>query len=168
MKKKLLAAIVLFAFLKVSVPVFSAEIIGVYFPPYPDSYKPIVQLYDSAQRYIHLAIYSLTKDEIANALVSAHSRGVEVKVIIDNQQAGNQYADDEMLESAGIQLRRDKISGMMHNKFCIIDDTIVYTGSYNHTQNATENNDENYIVIKDIGIAHIFETQFQKLWEKHK
>lgn len=56
----------------------------------------------------------------------------------------------------------------MHNKFCVIDDLIVYTGSYNHTKGATETNDENYIIIKDIGIAHIFETQFQKLWEKHK
>lgn len=50
----------------------------------------------------------------------------------------------------------------------IISCLMVYTGSYNHTKGATLNHDENYIVIKDIGIAHIFETQFQKLWEKHK
>ena len=56
----------------------------------------------------------------------------------------------------------------MHNKFCVIDDLIVYTGSYNHTDSATTKHDENYIIIKDIGIAHIYETQFQKLWEKHK
>jgi len=149
-------------------PCFSAEILGVHFPPYKDSYKPIIQLYNSAQKYIHLSIYLLTKDEISQALINAHNRGVEVKVLIDKAQAGNQYADDEWLESSGIELRRDKKSGMMHNKFCVIDDIIVYTGSYNHTKNATINNDENYIVIRDIGIAHIYETQFQKLWEKHK
>ena len=132
-------------------PVFSAEILGVYFPPYADSYKPIVQLYDSAQKYIHLSIYSLTKDEFAQALINAHNRGVEVKVLIDKAQAGNQYADDEALENSGIELRRDKKSGMMHNKFCVIDDIIVYTGSYNHTKGATEKHDENYIIIKDIG-----------------
>ena len=56
----------------------------------------------------------------------------------------------------------------MHNKFCVIDDLIVYTGSYNHTDSATTKHDENYIMIKDIGIAHIYEAQFQKLREKHK
>ena len=93
---------------------------------------------------------------------------VEVKVLIDKAQAGNQYADDEKLEQTGIEVRRDKAGGLMHNKFCVIDDLIVYTGSYNHSQGATTKNDENYIIIKDIGIAHIYETQFQKLWEKHR
>jgi phosphatidylserine/phosphatidylglycerophosphate/cardiolipin synthase-like enzyme len=110
----------------------------------------------------------LTKDEFADALIKAHKRGVEVKALIDNAQAGNQYADDEKLENEGIEVRRDKASGLMHNKFAVIDDLIVYTGSYNHTKGGNEDNDENYIIIKDIGIAHIFETQFQKLREKHK
>jgi phosphatidylserine/phosphatidylglycerophosphate/cardiolipin synthase-like enzyme len=45
---------------------------------------------------------------------------------------------------------------------------IVYTGSFNHTNSATIRNDENYIVIKDKGIAETYEKQFEKLWEKHK
>ena len=74
------------------------------------------------------------------ALINAHNRGVKVKVIIDKVQAGNQYADDEMLENSVTEVRRDKAGGLMHKKFCI----------------------------KDIGIAHIYKKQFQKLWEKHK
>ena len=77
-------------------------------------------------------------------------------------------AKDEMLESAGIPLRRSNGRGSMHNKFCVIDGMIVYTGSFNHTNSATTRNDENYIVIKDKGIAETYEKQFQKLWEKHK
>jgi phosphatidylserine/phosphatidylglycerophosphate/cardiolipin synthase-like enzyme len=77
----------------------SGEILGVYFPPYKDSHLPIIKLYDSAEKYIHLAIYSLTKDEFAEALIRAKDRGVEVKVLIDKSQAGKQYADDEWLEN---------------------------------------------------------------------
>ena len=65
-------------------------------------------------------------------------------------------------------MRRDKAGGLMHNKFCVIDDLISCTSSYNHTGSATTKHDENYIMIKDIGIAHIYEAQFQKLREKHK
>lgn len=144
------------------------KVLGVYFPPFEDSHKPIIQLYDDSEKYIHLAIYSLTKDEFSEALIRAHKRGVEVKVLIDRVQAAGRYSDDEALERAGVQLRRSKGSGLMHNKFAIIDGIIIYTGSYNHTTNATEKNDENYIIIKDQEIAETFEKQFQKIWEKHK
>jgi len=147
---------------------FSAEILGVYFSPDKCADKPIIQLYDGAEKYIHLAIYSLTKDEFAEALVRAHKRGVEVKVLIDKGQANDVNCDGEMLENAGVELRRSKGSGSMHNKFAVIDGIIIYTGSYNHTTNATTKNDENYIVIKDKDIAEAFEKQFQKIWEKHK
>jgi phosphatidylserine/phosphatidylglycerophosphate/cardiolipin synthase-like enzyme len=148
--------------------IYGAEILSIRFPPCEDCHMPIIRLYDGAEKYIHLAIYSLTKDEIAEALIRAHKRGVEVKVLIDKAQAGIKDADDEKLEAEGIEVRRDKKPGLMHNKFAVIDGIIIYTGSYNHTEGATTKNDENYIIIKDIGIAHIYETQFQKLWEKHK
>jgi len=167
MRKKfsicLIALLFLFTF-----SVHAVEILGVYFAPDKDADKPIIALYDGAEKYIHLAIYSLTKDEFAEALIRAHKRGVEVKVLIDRIQAAGRYADDEKLEKAGVELRRSKGSGLMHNKFAVIDGIIIYTGSYNHTSNATTRNDENYIIIKDQEIAETYEKQFQKIWEKHK
>lgn len=170
MRKKLIIILISISCILVSFICSSVaiEILGVYFPPYEDSHKPIIQLYDGAERYIHLAIYSLTNDEFAEALIRAHKRGVEVKVLIDRIQAAGRYADDEKLEKAGVELRRSKGSGLMHNKFAVIDGIIIYTGSYNHTSNATTRNDENYIIIKDQEIAETYEKQFQKIWEKHK
>jgi hypothetical protein len=46
--------------------------------------------------------------------------------------------------------------------------TYVPQGRPSGTKSATIRNDENYIVIKDKGIAETYEKQFQKLWEKHK
>lgn len=168
MRRKSLIILISIIFILLSFWAFSGEILGVYFAPDKNADKPIIKLYDNAEKYIHLAIYSLTKDEFSYALVRAHKRGVEVKVIIDKVQAGNKYADDEMLIKAGIPLRRSKGSGLMHNKFAVIDGNIIYTGSYNHTSNATTRNDENYIIIKDQEIAETYEKQFQKIWDKHK
>jgi len=160
--------IIVFCIIFFSISVHGAEILGIYFAPDKQAHKPIIALYDGAEKSIHLAIYSLTKDEFAEALIRAHKRGVEVKVLIDRIQAAGKHADDEMLENAGVPLRRSKGSGLMHNKFAVIDGIIIYTGSYNHTAGATERNDENYIIIKDKDIAETFERQFQKIWEKHK
>jgi phosphatidylserine/phosphatidylglycerophosphate/cardiolipin synthase-like enzyme len=166
MKRKAFATLIFFFVLGSSS--CAPKILGIYFPPYENSHKPIIQLYGNAEKYIHLAIYSLTKDEFAEALIRAHKRGIEVKVLIDKGQAVDRKADDETLEAAGIGLRRSKGDGSMHNKFAVIDGIIVYTGSYNHSDRATAKNDENYIIIRDKETARKYEAQFQKLWEKHK
>jgi phosphatidylserine/phosphatidylglycerophosphate/cardiolipin synthase-like enzyme len=77
--------------------------------------------------------------------------------LIDKGQANDVNADDKKLEEAGVQLRRSKWNGSMHNKFTTIDGKIVYTGIYNHTQSATTRNDENYIIIKDQQTAETYE-----------
>lgn len=166
-KKRLIPIFLLLAtFLYIS-PSF-AEVLGIYFPPGKRAHRPIIRLYKNAQKSIHLAIYTLTKNDITRALIRAHKRGVDVKVIMDDEKAENIYSDDEKLKAAGIEVVKDGPLSLMHNKFAIIDGIIVYTGSYNHTKSGTEYNDENFIVIKDKRVAEVYERQFQKLWEKYK
>ena len=52
----------------------------------------------------------------------------------------------------------------MHNKFAIIDNRILLTGSYNWTFSANHRNDENLMVIDDPEIIEIFQNQFVNLW----
>ena len=167
MKKRFITVSLLFGFFLLSA-CYCPKILGTHFPPYDDSHKPIISLYDNAEKYIHLAIYSLTRDEFADALVRAHKRGIEVEVLIDKGQALDRKADDKMLEAAGIGLRRSKGDGSMLNKFAVIDGIIVYTGSYNHSDRAIAKNDENCIIITDRETAQKYEDQFQKLLEKHR
>jgi Phosphatidylserine/phosphatidylglycerophosphate/cardiolipin synthases and related enzymes len=54
----------------------------------------IVSLIDSARRSVLVAVYSFTSDQIADALIRAHRRGVEVRVVIEAGQAnvrGSEY-----------------------------------------------------------------------------
>ena len=164
MQRKLAVFCIVLAILAGCAP----RIVGIHFPPNEEASKPIITLYDNSEKYIHLAIYSLTKDDFAEALIRAQKRGVEVKVLIDRIQASSQSSKDEKLEAAGVELRRSKGDGFMHNKFAVIDGIVVYTGSYNHTERATFKNDENYIIIRDKSVAENYERQFQKIWEKHK
>ena len=56
----------------------------------------------------------------------------------------------------------------MHNKFAVIDNEIVITGSYNWTASAGERNDENLLVIDDNYIVERYQDQFNNLWDnKH-
>ncbi len=112
-------------------------------------------------------IYSFTKEEIAQALVDAKNRGIDVKVLIDNSQAGLKDAKDEFLLQNGVGLKRGKLSGFhsFHDKVSIIEGTEFSTGSFNYTQNADSGNAENLLIVNDAALAESFEKEFQEYWE---
>jgi len=52
----------------------------------------------------------------------------------------------------------------MHNKFAIIDNHLLLTGSYNWTFSANHRNDENLMVIDDPDVISRYQNYFEKLW----
>lgn len=137
---------------------------NVYFCPEDNCDSALIEQINSAEKTIHVAIYSFTLDDISDALISAHNRGIEVKVIMDMQQGMSEYSDYEKLKSAGIEVILDSNPDFMHNKFAIIDNFITLTGSYNWTDHATNGNDENLIIIKDTDVAGQYEAEFLEMW----
>ncbi|MBI5872402.1 hypothetical protein HZB88_04965 [archaeon] len=129
--------------------------------------QQLVLFYATASKSIHIMIYSLTKEEIAQALIQAKNNGIEVKVLIDKGQAGLKDAKDEFLIENGVELKRVEIPGysIFHNKVSIIDGNAFSTGSFNYTQNADSGSAENLLIVKDKSMAERFEQEFQKYWQ---
>jgi phosphatidylserine/phosphatidylglycerophosphate/cardiolipin synthase-like enzyme len=69
-----------------------------------------------------------------------------------------------MLKKAGIKIKDDGRSGLMHNKFWIFDGQIVWTGSTNVTVNCNFRNNNNVIVIESPELAAIYEREFEEMW----
>ena len=138
----------------------------VYFSPEDGCDKVVISYLKQATKTLDIAIYTFTKDEIADAVIDAYKRGVKIRVIMDRTQAGNKYAEDERLEQNGISLIKVSGSrgGIMHNKFAVIDEKFVITGSYNWTENATSKNDENIVIIDQDSMIKSFKNNFEKLW----
>jgi phosphatidylserine/phosphatidylglycerophosphate/cardiolipin synthase-like enzyme len=62
---------------------------------------------------------------------------------------------------------RETDSGLMHQKFSVIDRKIVLTGSYNWTHAADNFNDENLLLFRDAGpLAEEYRRVFLQLWER--
>jgi phosphatidylserine/phosphatidylglycerophosphate/cardiolipin synthase-like enzyme len=129
----------------------------------------LVDLIDGATETIHIASFEFNLDEVADALVSAHQRGVEVQWVTDDEHGLEADEEDDhgqfaTLETAGIEIKDDSRSALMHNKFWIFDGKTVWTGSTNITQNGTLKNNNNVIVFQSQGVADIYETEFQEMW----
>jgi phosphatidylserine/phosphatidylglycerophosphate/cardiolipin synthase-like enzyme len=137
---------------------------AVYFTPGDGPEQALLRLIDSAQGSIHLALYYFTDRDLAQALVRAFERGIEVKVLLDEEQKTAKYSKSRYLAEKGIEVRYYGGAGLFHHKFALFDYEIVATGSYNWTASAGEQNEENLIVIEDPRIARIYEEEWQRLW----
>ena len=119
---------------------------------------------DRANETIRLMVMCITQDELAEALVEAHNRGIDIDIYIDNLYVSSSGSDFSYLQDAGIDIRSDDRSAYMHHKVMIIDDHIVVTGSYNWSASAEDRNDENTIILDSISIAEIYMEEFNRLW----
>ncbi|HDN17806.1 MAG TPA: DUF1669 domain-containing protein [Candidatus Bathyarchaeota archaeon] len=136
---------------------------GVYFSPKGGCASQVIYWIQRARFWIHIMIYSFTLDEISDALIDAHNRGVEVLVLFESSQI-NQYSEYEKLKEAGVQVKLDSNPFSMHHKVMIVDGYIVLTGSFNWSNSAENRNNENLVVIVSRSVASRYEEEFQKLW----
>lgn len=137
----------------------------------------IVREIHQAQREILVAVYAFTSDDLAWALVKARQRGVKVQVVLDKEfDHKNENSKGPFLEQQGLQIRRISGSdtgkgkggtGLMHQKFAVIDRRVVLTGSYNWTLAAERFNNENLLLFRDAApLAEEYRKEFFRLWEK--
>ena len=140
-------------------------ILRIYYSPRGGCESQVIKWIRRANNTIHVLIYSFTLDSISDALIEAHNRGVEVKVIFEKNQI-TRYSEYQKLKAAGIQVRNDTNPAYMHDKVMIIDGIIVLTGSFNWSAHAERENNENLIVIRSIYVASIYEEEFNKIWDK--
>jgi phosphatidylserine/phosphatidylglycerophosphate/cardiolipin synthase-like enzyme len=138
--------------------------VSTYFSPKRGSADVVIGFIDRCEESIDAAVYAITHDGIADALLRAHARGVKVRVLMDYQMSTSQYADDEKLEAAGVSVLRDTQPGLMHHKFMVGDGKAVATGSFNWTNGADQKNAENFIITRLSYVISSFEEEFERIW----
>lgn len=129
--------------------------------------QALIDVINNAQETLDIAIYSLTHPDITGAIRDASKRGVKIRLIEDRLQAAGQSQDSalKILGSAGVELKQNKHSGLMHLKMTIADKKIATGGSFNYSMNAATNSDEVLTLYRDKKIAEDFTKQFEAMWK---
>ena len=137
----------------------------VYFTPSDPVPERMISLIENARKRIFCAFYSFTLEPVAEALLDAHRRGVEVRLVMDDSCAAASDSAADRFRELGL-LKTDLAPGdFMHNKFMVIDGQITWTGSYNPGETGSYRDDNNVIVIASAGVAANFEKEFEEMWE---
>lgn len=127
----------------------------------------IIQYIDASTSEIVIAVAWFTHRDLFQAVLSALERNVRVSVILieDIINCGPNGLDFSYFIKKGGSV---KFMGtrklLMHNKYCLFDNSTLITGSYNWTYSAELRNAENIIATTDSNVCSAFHEQFDKLW----
>ena len=145
-------------------PSSSAYSCDVYFSPKGGCTELIVRTIGQAKQSILVQAYSFTSQPIADALVKADQRGVNVNVLLDQGRRNEANSQANVLRHAGIPVLIDAAHAIAHNKVMVIDREVVITGSFNFTKGAEERNAENLLMLRDPVVAAKYEAN----WQTHR
>lgn len=132
----------------------------IFFCPTDDCLGEMITWIDTAEEYIHCALFELELQELKDKFVEIEKNGnVDIKIITDDN-----YLDevDDIIDI--LDIKDDDRSALMHNKFCIIDGKSVWTGSFNPTFRGANKNNNNVIVVQSENFATVYEQEFQEMW----
>ena len=117
---------------------------------------------------IKIAMAWFTSNELFQSLMECLSRGIKVElVLLDDAINYNPYAPDfnDFIRQGGVLRIAKSDSGFMHHKFCVVDQELVVTGSYNWTYYAETRNMENVLVTTDRYVVDQYVAEFERIRE---
>lgn len=150
---------------------YTSRYLEVYFtdPHHPSSGKRqdgldrvLVSAINRARVSLDLAVYSLDDHAISYSIIRAKERGVSVRVVVEGDNIDS--AAIQNLISNGVEVKPDGRSGLMHNKFMIIDGVEVWTGSMNYTYSSIYDDHNSLIRVISPEIAENYDAEFIELF----
>lgn len=142
-------------------------VVSVYFSPKENLFnETIIKKITESEDNINISIFFLTHKKVTEALIEAHNKGVDIRIIIDATGASNEYSKHQVLRFAGIEVKVENFGGKMHAKVASFDDKCLIIGSTNWTLAGETKNDENMVIVENVGrYAKTYNKWFDSLWE---
>lgn len=131
------------------------------FTPAENCRQKIIDMILNAKESILVQAYYFTDFSIAEALVKAKKREVQVKIILDKGQIDDKNRIIPYLRKNQLEVYIDHQPAIAHSKVIIIDNEVVIGGSYNYTDSAATRNAENVTIIKNREFAKKFVINWQ-------
>lgn len=125
----------------------------------------IIDALDKAEATINVCVAWFTNTRLRDKLIEKKKEGIDVKVIIYKDGVNHSKGVD--LSQLPHKEFRGERGGIMHDKFCVIDNVTTICGSYNWTLNAENKNDEDASFhVEDYKFASKYTRRFNEMWNR--
>jgi phosphatidylserine/phosphatidylglycerophosphate/cardiolipin synthase-like enzyme len=123
----------------------------------------IIDKLDQAQQKIHFLAFSFTHDGMAEAMLARRRVGAELQGVFETTGSNTRFSEYTKMKQAGVEVYQDGNPYVMHHKVILLDDHVTIFGSFNFSDNADKDNDENLLIVDDPGFTAQFEQEYQRV-----
>lgn len=154
----------------ISVQAFATDncTVETWFSPYDNVEEVILSNLDAAQSDIVCSLYGITNVRITEALKFKQKQGLRVFLALDKTQSAGKSSTHEALRKTGVNVTVKKASALEHNKWCIIDNKLILTGSWNFSGNAQKQDNTFYRVTNCSDEVKRHLNAFQRIYDRDK
>ncbi len=96
---------------------------------------PVIELIDAAERSLRVKQFTLTDPDVLAALIDAHRRKIDVRIMLNPHRSSGDRANDESFEAlheAGLQVEwANPAFAVTHEKSIIVDDQMALIATFN-------------------------------------
>lgn len=133
-------------------------------PDQKNALNRILNIIDSAEQSIYIAMFTWTHPLITEHVIQAHKRGISVICALDYQSSlGASRKTYERLQQESIPIIRNQGPGLLHHKFAVIDNKILINGSTNWTKSAFQKNRDCFFILYPLNQEQV--TTISQLWK---
>jgi phosphatidylserine/phosphatidylglycerophosphate/cardiolipin synthase-like enzyme len=135
-----------------------------FLPDNSDAIGRIKSLIRSAKKTIRVAMFTWTRTDLAQEVINASKRGIDVKVAIDySSSKGTSAKIAKLLKENNIPVYISRGGPLLHHKFLYIDSSTLVNGSANWTKRAFTENDDCFMVFNRLNSPQV--KMMNKLWD---
>ncbi len=139
-----------------------------YFAPEDKVAGKIILRLQRAQKTIDFMAYSFTDDNIGKVVMERAQAGVKVRGVFETTGSETRFSEYGRMKDARLDVWQDGNPYLMHHKVFIVDEQTVILGSFNFSENADTENDENVLIMDDPSLAQAFTAEFGRVYEQAK
>jgi len=135
-------------------------------PKTKDIDKKVVSFIKSAQYTVDIAMFNINRQNIIDALIARKDAGIDVRMVTESDYYNKASYQPfyQQLEDAGITVVPDIGTALMHHKFIVVDNEKVLTGTYNLTDDQTEDDKNMIILIQSEDLAGYYTAEFSQMF----
>ena len=139
-----------------------------YFSSDENCKERVLSLINSAQHTLEICAFTLYDDALSAAILQAHQRLLDVRIIIDDNPLPDSNCHYDLLRDKGVHVIKDTSAFHMRHRFALLDDKHLITGSFNGVQSSAGACLENICVLSEPQLLSKFSSRFNKLWKEFK
>jgi phosphatidylserine/phosphatidylglycerophosphate/cardiolipin synthase-like enzyme len=91
-----------------------------------------------------------------------------VRGVFETTGSETRFSEYGRMKDARLDVWQDGNPYLMHHKVFIVDEQTVILGSFNFSENADTENDENVMIVDDPSLAQAFTAEFGRVYEQAK